>query len=351
MQCRGGDAAATAWRRPSAAATRRGRGGDAAAPVVEARIHRAARGLTTQTWHAAHSAKVRSLRFGAPGYSYSDWSMTSARISLGMSFRISRVQFFVNVAGQRTAAFRAPPCCSSAWTAARAWTVFPRPMPSARIAPPRRPDSASSSSLESGASVPESCVPANGTSTSQPRHHGNVHVAAATRSHGMSTSRPRRRDDPSPRNVHVAAATRPHGISTSRPRRRRDPSPRECPRRRRDPSPRECPRRGRGAAATPSPRHIRTAKVRSARRNRNATPGLWCGLRTSETTGSTVTRPAVTCADRTRRDDARFRSRWHAGDVVLKAGAKPGPAGIRFRSAGAPRPAARPRPRPSPPVW
>ena len=69
-----------------------------------------------------------------------------------------------------------------------------------------------------------------------------IHAAvAATCRHGLSTSRPRRRRDSSPRTIHVPAAAVPrstdyprpgrggaaiHGLFTSRPRRPRDSSPR-----------------------------------------------------------------------------------------------------------------------------
>ena len=81
-------------------------------------------------------------------------------------------------------------------------------------------------------------------------------ASPAIRLHGISTSQPQRRRDPSPRSIHVpaAASLRPvRGRSTSQPRRRRDPSPRIIPhpgRRRCDPSA-EDPRRSRGVARRP----------------------------------------------------------------------------------------------------
>ena len=101
-------------------------------------------------------------------------------------------------------------------------------------------------------SRPEACAGLDRISTSRPRRRRdssprNIHVAAAVaprlvstecprcgrggaaiRLNGMPTLRPRRCRDSSPRNIHVAAAVAPRlsrGISTSRkPRRRRDSS-------------------------------------------------------------------------------------------------------------------------------
>ena len=115
---------------------------------------------------------------------------------------------------------------------------------------------------------------------------------------------PRRRRDSSPRTIHVAAAaTRLHGISTPRPRRRRD-------------SPGTYPARGRGVAATR--RHgIFTSR---SRRRRDSSP------RTIHAAAATSPRPRLRgLSARPRRRREFTRETYRRGERTRRSARRPAP--------------------------